>query len=108
MSPRQLEISPIHDELFFHQSKFGLHLTRNKGKRGLFKNSSHVPIRAPRVTPSDFKRTFDFLSSLKSSPYVLIVSLIIGYFTLARQNDLVITSATIDDCPTTQLHTRTT
>ena len=68
-------------------------------KRGLFKNSSHIPTRAPGVTPEDFKCIINFLSSLTPPPYVLIAALIIGYFTLARQSNLVLTSTSIVDCP---------
>ena len=32
-------------------------------------------------------------------PYVLIVSLIVGYFTLPRQSNLVLTSASVHDSP---------
>ena len=67
-------------------------------KQALFKTSNHSPSRAPGLTLADFKGIIDFLSELVPSPLVITVSLIIAYFTLARESNLVLTNPLIADC----------
>ena len=62
-------------------------------KRGLSKNSKHVPTRATPLCPLDFKRIIQCLFTLDPKPVVLIVSLLFGYFTLIRQSNLVTTGS---------------
>ena len=68
-------------------------------KRGLSKNSPHVATQAPAITPSDFKAIIDFLYGLSPRPLVLIMALLIGYYTMVRQSNFVMTSNTPGQCP---------
>ena len=67
-------------------------------KRGLIKNSTHTPSKAPGIVIADFKKIIDFLVNLQPSPHVLVVALLLSYFTLARQSNLVLTSTNLNDC----------
>ena len=57
-------------------------------KCGLLKNSPHIVVQAPGITPKEFKK-ITFLSNLQPIPLVLIVVFLVGYFTLLRQSNLV-------------------
>ena len=68
-------------------------------KRGLSKDSVHVPSQAPALSPSDFKSIIDFLHGLNPRPTVLIVTLLIGYYIMVRQSIFVMTGNTPQQCP---------
>ena len=61
-------------------------------KKGIAKNTGHVPSKAPAITPHDFKAIIGFLHALNPRPHVIIAALILGYFTLVRQSNLVVTA----------------
>ena len=68
-------------------------------KRGLTTNSDHVVNKAPGVTPDEFRAIIAYMYGLQPPPYVLIAALLVGYLTLARQSNLILTSPVIADCP---------
>ena len=68
-------------------------------KRGIAKNSLHVVNKAPALNPDEFKAIITYMCGLSSPPYVLIAALLVGYLTLARQSNLVLTSTELVDSP---------
>ena len=67
-------------------------------KRGLIKNSTHAPSKAPNITPSEFQLVVTRIRSLNPCPYVIPAALLLMYFTLARQGNIVATSGDINSC----------
>ena len=65
-------------------------------KRGIIKNSTHIPGKAPSISPQDFKQVIDFLVQMNPCPYVLVVGLLLTYFTMARQSNIVMTTNSTD------------
>ena len=68
-------------------------------KRGLTKNLNHVVNKAPGVTPNEFRAIIAYKYGLQPPAYVLIAALLVGYLTLVRQSNLVLTNPVIADCP---------
>ena len=67
-------------------------------KRGIFKNSLHTPFPAPAMSVVDFKQIIVFLVNLEPCPYVLIAALLLAFFTMARQSNLVTTAVDLANC----------
>ena len=57
-------------------------------KKGIVRTSSHIPVPASPPPPADFKRIILFLTSLHPTPFTIIVALLLAYFTLLRQSNL--------------------
>ena len=68
-------------------------------KRGISKSSTHIISKAPGIPPIEFKMIIDFLFTLTPPPCVLISSLLISYYTLARQRNIVLTGPSVDTSP---------
>ena len=62
-------------------------------KKAVFKMSKHVPRQAPPLLPGQFKFIVEFLARLNPPPSVLIVALLITYFTFLRQSNIVPSSS---------------
>ena len=65
-------------------------------KRGIYNNSVHVPKKAHPITPSALKGIVRYLLSAGASTKVFVAALLIGYFTLLRQSNLVPLSAEVE------------
>ena len=61
-------------------------------KKGIVKNSTHIPSKAPSISPQDFKQIITFLVNMNPCPYVLVVGLLLTYFTMARQSNIDMTT----------------
>ena len=57
-------------------------------RRGVQRLSHHVPALAPPLTPQDIKAVVRFFSSIGDNGLTLTAALLLGYFTLLRQSNL--------------------
>ena len=67
-------------------------------KRGLIKNSTHEPAKAPIISPEELAMVVAHMRSLDPCPHVLPAALLM-FFTLARQCNIVATSEDTSSCP---------
>ena len=59
-------------------------------KRGIQRNSAHRVIQAPPLAPADIKNVVIFMRSAGPNGLVLTAAILIGYFTLIRQSNLLV------------------
>lgn len=57
-------------------------------KRGIHRNSNHVPAQAPPLSPSDIRKVVRFFATAGDNGPVLTAAILLGYFTLLRQSNL--------------------
>ena len=68
-------------------------------KKGLVKNSCHIPNKAASISPQDFRQIIAFLVNLDPCPHVLVVGLLLTYFTLERKSNIVMTTMSLTISP---------
>ena len=65
-------------------------------KKGVIRSSQHTTRQAPPLTPSQLKATITYLRAAGPSAQVLTTALLIGYYTLLRQGNLLYSEARDD------------
>lgn len=65
-------------------------------KKGIARSSSHVPTQAPPLRPTDVRKAVCFFNSAGDNGPVLSAALLLGYFTLLRQSNLLLSPVRTD------------
>ena len=64
-------------------------------KKGLVKNSQHIPTKTPSISTQEFRQIIAFLINLDLCSHVLVIGLLLTYFTMARQSNIVMTTSSV-------------
>lgn len=65
-------------------------------KRGVQRLSTHVTSQAPPLSPTDLKRALDYLTTAGPTAKVMRAALLVAYYTIIRQGNLLHTGARYD------------